>query len=760
MQSIKVLSRVIWASAVALLVVLCAAVQTPVFATEQTYTLDISKYETITLSELEGINVVSATLMDGYSAVDGAVSLENAPYAKLYLVQETASAIANTITVASGEGHWVFLSGVNLNSANPVVVQGGRVQFTLQGENTITATSGAAIAVSMGAQISVDGDGTLWANGASGAPGIGVKGSASCGKIALNGGIIYAAGGSGSVDIGANSGAGEGIALGGGSVFAQQGGIGGDVTMDGFAVVTAATISGNVDCTGGVLLLPTGGMVGAKVTLLTQAFSIPTGYSLAISTGQAVQILEGGNITVQDGASLSFGVGASCSFLSDGAIAVQSGGNLSVDSRARLTLNTGTSLIVQQGAAVAVATDATVAVPAQGAIHLGGLQVSSESGFWFGEGKTVHYADSVLTIADDTAVIIENVTAGAAVGDVIVITAPLATPANITLNGVHLVHSSASPFVLSQGSGANITLADGTENIFVGATLAQADGGAGMEVPSGAGLVIQGGATGTGVLTAQGNGYSAGIGGNRYQDGGDVTILGGQVHAEGNDGGAGIGGGANGSGGNVVISGGVVYATALAGDALVAGAGIGAGAAGTGGSFGIGNALARSGGTGGAFVVASSITDTSYQTKVETAGVVLLPNQDPAAVYSGRNAGNGYLYGGSYTLGQAARIPGGYTLTVKNGQIFTVAEDTQLSIEAMGALVVANKGNFVYTDGSLEKDVDGVLIYQSAGGSGGSGGSGSAGASGSVESTVPTSPTTGERGVVAWLGSLWAACFA
>ena len=79
---------------------------------------------------------------------------------------------------------------------------------------------------------------------------------------------------------------------------------------------------------------------------------------------------------------------------------------------------------------------------------------------------------------------------------------------------------------------------------------------------TGATLVVE-----SGNITAQGGGFSAGIGGEvdfgnaADQDGGVVTISGGTIEANGGGWGAGIGGGRTGKGGVVTISGGTVTAT-------------------------------------------------------------------------------------------------------------------------------------------------------------------------------------------------------
>ena len=97
----------------------------------------------------------------------------------------------------------------------------------------------------------------------------------------------------------------------------------------------------------------------------------------------------------------------------------------------------------------------------------------------------------------------------------------------------------------------------------------------GINVPEGKSLTIQG----KGTLTATGDEYNAGIGGNEKQTAGTITIKGGFVNATGSKwGGAGIGGGGGvepkegGNGGTITIEGGTVTASGNYG-----GAGIGGG---------------------------------------------------------------------------------------------------------------------------------------------------------------------------------------
>ena len=103
---------------------------------------------------------------------------------------------------------------------------------------------------------------------------------------------------------------------------------------------------------------------------------------------------------------------------------------------------------------------------------------------------------------------------------------------------------------------------------------------AGIEVPTGATLTITDSPAGTGVLTAIGGDYSAGIGGGHYfSAGGIIKITGGTVTATGGDYAAGIGGGYDAAGDDITITDSTV--TATAGNQ---GAGIGGGYRGAGGN--------------------------------------------------------------------------------------------------------------------------------------------------------------------------------
>ena len=161
-------------------------------------------------------------------------------------------------------------------------------------------------------------------------------------------------------------------------------------------------------------------------------------------------------------------------------------------------------------------------------------------------------------------------------------------PVKITLNSVH-IGVNACALNLDRGANVTLTLADNTMN-----TLISGNSFAGVHVPTGASLIIQGG----GALNAQGGGYGAGVGGNgNGEESGSITINSGTVLAAGSGNGAGIGGGGadngdvGGSGGTISINGGTVT---VVGGGLAAG--IGGGGASNGGTGGSGGTITINGG--------------------------------------------------------------------------------------------------------------------------------------------------------------------
>ena len=153
-------------------------------------------------------------------------------------------------------------------------------------------------------------------------------------------------------------------------------------------------------------------------------------------------------------------------------------------------------------------------------------------------------------------------------------------PVNITLDGVTVYQfatdppaQSVFPFNLKSGSFVNLTLSG--YNGLYGTYSA-------LHVPDGATLTIGGG--GSLEAAAVDDACSAGIGGARDENGGNITINGGTLTATGGYAAAGIGGGMGGAGGTVTINDGTIIAASTANNYGSSGAGIGGGLNGDGGA--------------------------------------------------------------------------------------------------------------------------------------------------------------------------------
>jgi len=191
--------------------------------------------------------------------------------------------------------------------------------------------------------------------------------------------------------------------------------------------------------------------------------------------------------------------------------------------------------------------------------------------------------------------------------------------------------------------------------------------GAGLRVPAGSSLTING----TGSLEARGGTDSAGIGGNIFENSGNITINSGTIYAFGNCCGAGIGGGWHGDGGTVVINGGVVFAQGgLRGGAP--GSGIGSGGRGwEGGTLTLG---------GNGVVIANSANTAITGTQ----GILFVGN-------------TGTMFG-DVTLERDMTIPSGRTLILDSGTLtvpggVTLTNDGTIFI--MGDASIVQNGNIV-----------------------------------------------------------------
>ncbi|MBR5712040.1 MAG: Cna B-type domain-containing protein [Lachnospiraceae bacterium] len=210
---------------------------------------------------------------------------------------------------------------------------------------------------------------------------------------------------------------------------------------------------------------------------------------------------------------------------------------------------------------------------------------------------------------------------------------------------------------------------------------------------------------GGGKVTANGGRYGAGIGGGNYGNGGSITITGGTVTAQGGSQGAGIGGGYHGYGGNIIIDGGSVTATG------------GNNGAGIGGGYSEGNttdttqkiiikkgSVTATGGKG-----AAGIGSGYYQTHCGTISISGGSVTATAGTYGSRSGSNwmGYTY---YDCPAAigGSFVSGDSITISGG---TVNATARYNGTAIGAVQEEGGANVTITGGAITATAnDGVGI--------------------------------------------------
>jgi hypothetical protein len=310
--------------------------------------------------------------------------------------------------------------------------------------------------------------------------------------------------------------------------------------------------------------------------------------------------------------------------------------------------------------------------------------------------------------------------------------------ATMTLDNAS-IKNAAAPIKLGAGASLTLVLPDGSVN-----TLTATGSRAGMEATAGTALVIRGGSLGTGLVTATGGVYGAGIGGGKYGSWGTITISGGTVTATGGEYGAGIGGGGGGeggggtitieggyvtvtgggsgagigggiysTGGTITISGGGVTATGGGGTSTGSGggAGIGGGYGGSGGTITIsggGVTAAGNSGTGGAGIGGGSDGN---------GGTITISGGDVMATGGGAGVGGGaYGNGGTITIegGDITAAGGGYSAGI-GGSGFGSGGTITISggdVTATGGVCGAGIGNGYAAKTTTEADR--ILIYGEA----------------------------------------------
>ena len=272
---------------------------------------------------------------------------------------------------------------------------------------------------------------------------------------------------------------------------------------------------------------------------------------------------------------------------------------------------------------------------------------------------------------------------GTTTANTITVNSNISGAVNLTLEDVSIDVSavdSKTALLVGTGSTVNLTLTGNN-------TLKSGVGRAGVQVPSGATLVIMEESDGS--LNATGGNFSAGIGGVVGSGVGAITVNGGTVTATGGNMAAGIGGGYNGAGGTITVNGGTVTAAGVGG-----GAGIGGGYNGGAGTIVINDGTVNATSGGYAAGIGGGSGGTSGSITI-TGGTVTA--SDPS--YNGAGIGGGYqsagitisITGGNITAtsaGNGAGIGGGQNGTVAS---ITISGDTTV-VNATGGSTAAGIG--------------------------------------------------------------------
>jgi len=225
-----------------------------------------------------------------------------------------------------------------------------------------------------------------------------------------------------------------------------------------------------------------------------------------------------------------------------------------------------------------------------------------------------------------------------------------------------------SSLIINGGETDSLTVTGGDNSAGIGGGTASVSSGS-----SCGSITINGGA-----VTAYGGSYSAGIGGGYGKPGGNIAINGGTVNAFGGKYGAGIGGGIGQSGGIININGGTVKATG--GDG---GAGIGGGTSGEGGNItieagakiaAVGGSASNYGGAGiGSGGISSSASPPSGNILIDPDAEVTATGGIGTAYGNGANVGGGgHGYNGTHNY-DGDMYPGYYTITAAAGPNGTIA---------------------------------------------------------------------------------------
>ena len=268
----------------------------------------------------------------------------------------------------------------------------------------------------------------------------------------------------------------------------------------------------------------------------------------------------------------------------------------------------------------------------------------------------------------------------------------------------------------------------------------------GIHVDESQSLTIYGQSVGTGKLTARGGFDQAGIGGNKDQSGGTITINGGTVTANGGYGSAGIGGSGKAEGGTITINCGTVTANGSEG-----GAGIGRGYSGTGGTITINGGTVTA--TGG--VNSAGIGGDGGSITINSGTVTATGGSGGAGIGSGRESSAGgtiTINGGHVTANgsqgsqqyYSAGIGGGFkgaggSITINGGVV-----------EAHGGWTGIGSGEQASAESTCEVTVKGGVVTATGDNSAGIGGTFSTGNNGNA--VIIASSISGNDNTTGWSG--------
>lgn len=563
------------------------------------------------------------------------------------------------IVVQSGITANITLAGVDIENndgdgaahggTTALNATGATLQLTLQKDSTNILKSGsgaAALLVPSGAALAVDGKGTLNAIGGSYSSGIG-GGWYDAGSITINDGVITATGGTtrqhtGGAGIGGGAeGSGSNVTINGGRIDATGGGnaagIGGGYYGSGGTVaITGGSVTATGDGDGAGIGRGKRGDTSTFSTrdplmhnlgnafIVASSISDTSGAEPAAADPWSGVIIQGSTGQVYGDTTLT-----TDAFLNEGVILV-------VPKEYTLTVGTG------------VALDGAGTIENRGYLQERGSIGKSLNLVNFREdivlngitGKDFTFDGHVLTIISATPLTIANADPHTPTADHIAVQSGIT--ANVTLAGVNIDAGARGACAFDvTGATLDLTLRDGTAN-----TLKSGVGMAGLQIPSGASVVIDG----KGALQAIGGSNASGIGGGSDTDGGGVAITGGSIAAAGAGSASGIGGGSGGGSG----------------------------------TFSTTNPITHE--VGNAFIVASSIGDTSG---AEPGAA------DPwsGAIIQGKI---GQVYG-TPTLAGPATVDAGFTLAIPEANSLSIAEGIALTnngtLDIDGALI--NNGTLV-----------------------------------------------------------------